>query len=80
MFYSIDLLSPKGALGNVWVMMLLFRDAIFVRVGSLITRSSFLIIRASTEFFFALFFAYLKRHVVLRALTTTKLSLSLYRF
>ena len=38
MFYSIDLLSPKGALGNVWVMMLLFRDAIFVRVGSLITR------------------------------------------
>jgi len=47
MFYSIDLLSPKGALGNVWVMMLLFRDAIFVRVGSLITRSSFLIIRAS---------------------------------
>ena len=47
MFYSIDLLSPKGALGNVWVMMLLFRDAVFVRVGSLITRSSFLIIRAS---------------------------------
>ena len=41
MFYSIDLLSPKGALGNVWVMMLLFRDAIFVRVGSLITRSVF---------------------------------------
>ena len=34
MFYSIDLLSPKGALGNVWVMRLLFRDAIFVRVGS----------------------------------------------
>ena len=24
MFYSIDLLSPKGALGNVWVMMLFF--------------------------------------------------------
>ena len=47
MFYSVDLLSPKGALGNVWVMMLLFRDAVFVRVGSLITRSSFLIIRAS---------------------------------
>lgn len=32
MFYSIDLLSPKGALGNVWVMMLLFRARIFVRV------------------------------------------------
>ena len=47
MLYSVDLLSPKGALGNVWVMMLLFRDAVFVRVGSLITRSSFLIIRAS---------------------------------
>ena len=47
MFYSVDLLSPKGALGNVWVMMLLFQDAVFVRVGSLITRSSFLIIRAS---------------------------------
>ena len=47
MFYSVDLLSPKGALGNVWVMMLSFRDALFVRVGSLITRSSFLIIRAS---------------------------------
>ena len=76
MFYSIDLLSPKGALGNVWVMMLLFRDAIFVRVGSfprvLFTRA--------TEFFFFFFFAYLKRHVVLRALTTKKLSLSLYRF
>ena len=77
MFYSIDLLSPKGALGNVWVMMLLFRDAIFVRVGSLITA---FYSRAANEFFFALFFAYLKRHVVLRALTTTKLSLSLYRF
>ena len=79
MFYSIDLLSPKGALGNVWVMMLLFRDAVFVRVGSLITRSSFLNHLRANEFF-ALFFAYLKRHVVLRALTTTKLSLSLYRF
>ena len=57
-------------------MMLLFRDAIFVRVGSfprvLFTRAN--------EFFFFFFFAYLKRHVVLRALTTTKLSLSLYRF
>ena len=49
MFYSIDLLSPKGALGNVWVMMLLFRDAIFVRVGSLITR--WLFTRANREFF-----------------------------
>ena len=77
MFYSIDLLSPKGALGNVWVMMLLFRDAIFVRVGSLITR---FIHTRNREFFVVFFFAYLKRHVVLRALTTTKLSLSLYRF
>ena len=33
MFYSIDLLSPKGALGNVWVMMLLFRDAISFASG-----------------------------------------------
>ena len=78
MFYSIDLLSPKGALGNVWVMMLLFRDAIFVRVGSfprvLFTRAN------EFFFFFFFFFAYLKRRVVLRALTTTKLSLSLYRF
>ena len=44
MFYSIDLLSPKGALGNVWVTMLSFRDTIFVRVGSfprvLFTRKS----------------------------------------
>ena len=76
MFYSVDLLSPKGALGNVWVMMLLFRDALFVRVGSfprvLFTRAN--------EFFFFFVFAYLKRRVVLRALTTTKLSLSLYRF
>ena len=75
MFYSIDLLSPKGALGNVWVMMLLFRDAIFVRVGSF---PRVLFTRANEFFFF--FFAYLKRRVVLRALTTTKLSLSLYRF
>ena len=79
MFYSIDLLSPKGALGNVWVMLLLFRDAIFVRVGSLIARLSFLNHLRANEFF-VFFFAYLKRHVVLRALTTTKLSLSLYRF
>ena len=75
MFYSIDLLSPKGALGNVWVIMLLFRDAIFVRVGSF---PRVLFTRANEFFFF--FFAYLKRHVVLRALTTTKVSLSLYRF
>ena len=75
MFYSIDLLSPKGALGNVWVMLLLFRDAIFVRVGSF---PRVLFTRANE--FFVFFFAYLKRHVVLRTLTTTKLSLSLYRF
>jgi len=79
MFYSIDLLSPKGALGNVWVMMLLFRDAVFVRVGSLITRSSFLIIRAS-RILRPLLRVFKKTRGFASADDDAKLSLSLYRF